>query len=316
MHTHEQTSERIIPLREIQLFATGLIGPEGPSALPDGSLAFVAQGTQAALSGELRLVRPDGSVVTLLSSALGVHGTAHDRARGALYLIKFDVDRSPIKTWAGRGGDALGAGVFRVALDAPHAVAPLYKTLDDRPLAGPLAAVVDDWDDLWITNGFFGAGSLLWGDAAGTKLVCVVPSVPDANSIALSPDRRTLYLASEKKLMAFQISGRGTLLSEGGIPKRHVLAEFAPDERPDGIAVEGNGSILVGCWDGGIMRFGADGTLLGRTRIEGHGVVNLAFGGADWRTLYLAVNESGKNPDTAPGKIASIHWPESGLKLL
>ncbi len=106
------------------------------------------------------------------------------------------------------------------------------------------------------------------------------------NGLAFSPDERVLYVNDWLRghIRAFDVAPNGTLM-------RHtdrVFADLRGSEpgAPDGMKVDSAGNIYCG-GAGGLYIHDAKGRKLGRI-VHGYpDTTNLAFGGDDWKTLYI-----------------------------
>ena len=117
-------------------------------------------------------------------------------------------------------------------------------------------------------------------------LQLLVKNLPRPNGIAFSPDEKYLYVDnSEPKMfwMRYTVKADGTLTSpkllcEAGIYEHHGA--------PDGLKVDQQGNIYS-AGPGGIWILSPDGKHLGTIDTPGP-VGNVAWGGADHKTLYVA----------------------------
>lgn len=97
------------------------------------------------------------------------------------------------------------------------------------------------------------------------------------NGLAFSPDETLMYVGAGRSVLRYQVEADGALT--------HQSVLFSVDEGGiDGIKVDTAGNVYA-MGGGGVSILTPKGTLLGRLRVTG---ANLAFGGDDGRTLYLA----------------------------
>jgi gluconolactonase len=106
------------------------------------------------------------------------------------------------------------------------------------------------------------------------------------NGLAFSPDERVLYVNDSRRrhIRVFEVMPNGMLAKQTD----QVFADLAGSDPgvPDGMKVDVAGNVYCG-GAGGIYILDAAGKKLGRI---GHGqpsTTNIAFGGADWKTLYF-----------------------------
>jgi gluconolactonase len=110
------------------------------------------------------------------------------------------------------------------------------------------------------------------------------------NGLAFSPDERILYVANTRwaqYIHAFELDGSGNLL------RRRIFADMSSDETdgvPDGMKVDVEGRVYC-TGPGGTWVFAPDGSRLGIIRTP-EVPANVAFGGADLRTLFLTARTS------------------------
>jgi sugar lactone lactonase YvrE len=110
------------------------------------------------------------------------------------------------------------------------------------------------------------------------------------NGLAFSPDERVLYVddTSRGHIRAFDVA------PDGSIANGRVLCELKakPGEQgaPDGMKIDQEGNIYC-TGPGGIWLFDGNGRYLGRI-VMSEVPANLAWGDADWRTLYITARTS------------------------
>lgn len=110
------------------------------------------------------------------------------------------------------------------------------------------------------------------------------------NGIDLSPDGRTLYVSEKREIWAYDLESTG---SATRLVNARRLIQFE-DAELDGLRVDVDGVIYVArILAGKIAIVGANGQLLGEIAVTGKEPNNLAFGGADGRTVYVTQREGG-----------------------
>jgi gluconolactonase len=106
------------------------------------------------------------------------------------------------------------------------------------------------------------------------------------NGLAFSPDEKVLYINDSRRghIRAFDLLPNGMLAKQTD----RVFADLRGDESgvPDGMKVDVEGNVYCG-GAGGIWIMDANGMKLGRIVHGAPATTNIAFGGADWKTLYF-----------------------------
>ena len=106
------------------------------------------------------------------------------------------------------------------------------------------------------------------------------------NGLAFTPDERVLYINDSRRghIRAFDLLPNGTLAKQTD----RVFAELRGSEPgvPDGMKVDVAGNVYCG-GAGGLWIMDPQGKKLGRIVHGAPATTNLAFGGADWKTLYF-----------------------------
>jgi gluconolactonase len=121
-----------------------------------------------------------------------------------------------------------------------------------------------------------------------TRLDAVVTDTVYPNGLAFAPDESVLYVNDTRlgEIRAYDVRADGSCG-----PRRlfHKLAGSEPGIA-DGMKVDVEGNVYC-TGPGGIHVIGPGGALLGRLRFADH-VTNLAWGDADWRSLYITTYHS------------------------
>jgi gluconolactonase len=299
-----------------RLIATGLGFPEGPVAMPDGSVLVVeiAAGrlTRVLPNGELNVVAELGGGPN--GAALGPDGHCYICNNGG-FSWRTDAGFSrPTGEAAGYKGGSLQ----RVDLNS-GAVETLYTHCNGVALHGPNDIVFDSMGGFWFTD--FGKrfadrqmhGAVYYARTDGTFIRRAAFPALTPNGIGLSPDGQTLYVAETEtsRLWSYSISGPGELqLQPFPSPNGGKLVHGLPGyQRFDSLALEESGNICVATLvRGGISVFSPEGALLEFHEAPESYCTNICFGGPELRTAYITLS--------GYGQLFAADWPRPGLRLI
>ncbi len=217
---------------ELRILAEGLRFPEGPVAMPDGSVVLVE-----IASGTLTRVAPDGSKSTVATPGAGPNGIALGPDGKILRLQQRRLHLARGAGHAPRRPECrrLQRRPDRGVDPATGSVTRLYDRCGEHSLKGP--------NDI-VFAGQPGRGRLLvqrprqgpdagprprrglLGGLDGSAIVEVAfPIVGGANGIGLSPDGRTLYVAGDRDRPALGLGHRGAGRgAQGSLARRPTAA--------------------------------------------------------------------------------------------
>jgi gluconolactonase len=307
-------------MAELREITSGLRFPEGPIAMPDGSVVLVEM-----FGPRITRVHPDGTKETVADIVGGPNGAAIG-PDGALYLCNNGGCFTPVDM-----GDLLFPGPFdpsryiggriqKVDL-ATGAVTDLYTHCDGRALRAPNDLVFDAHGGFWFTDHGIRDGaartsdltSIYYAQADGSAITEVVHPVEGPNGIGLSPDGSMLYWAETHRGRVFQrrIASPGVLEPAAPVDPSVVLAGLPGYQLLDSLAVDGEGNVCVATLvNGGITVI----TPAGETSHIATGdllTTNICFGDNDgsgeYRDAYITVSGT--------GKLLHMRWPNRGLRL-
>ena len=299
----------------MDIVASGLQFPEGPVAMPDGSVLLVEIARET-----LSRVHPDGRVEVVAQVPGGPNGIAIGPG-GAVYLcnnggfswIKERGTHRPFlqpKSYAGGGIDVVDLASGRVER--------LYSACDGIKLCGPNDLVFSRDGDFWFTDlgkrreRDMDRGFVYWARADGSEIRQVIGPIMTPNGVGLSPDERTLYVAETEtgRLWAWDIEGPGTLRYQAW-PSPHggrLVHGAGGFTRFDSLAVSASGRICVATLSsGGVLEIWPDGSRAVHHPMPDLGVTNICFGGADRRTAFVTLSHE--------GRLGAMEWNEPGLRL-
>jgi gluconolactonase len=302
---------------EFEVVATGLRFPEGPVAMPDGSVVLVEIARAA-----LTRVQPDGSTDLVTETGGGPNGAAVG-PDGAMWVC----NNGGFFTWHQLSAELLvpgetpetwqGGSLQRVHLET-GAVEEVVTECAGRRLLAPNDLVFDRDGGLWFTDHGVTAAEaseqagILYRSPSG-EVMPVAFGVESTNGIGLSPDGDRLYVAETLtgRVWAWTVVGAGQVATDPASPAPHggTLLYDAPEGHLfDSLAVDGDGWVCVATLgQGGITCVAPDGSAAEHLSLPDSMVTNICFGGDDGRTAYIT--SSGR------GELLSTRWSRPGLTL-
>ncbi|MCX7931224.1 MAG: SMP-30/gluconolactonase/LRE family protein [Rhodovarius sp.] len=302
---------------EFEEMARGLRFPEGPVALPDGSVLIVE-----IAAGCISRIGPDGARRVLATPGGGPNGLAMGPG-GRLFICNnggFAWHEEPGLLRPVRQAEDYETGRIEVLELATGRLSRLYDRCGAYALRGPNDIVFDPrHGGFWFSD--LGKvrprdrdhGGIYWAAEDGSRIIeAAYPFPGGANGIGLSPDSRTLYVAETEtgRLWAFAVEGPGQLAKEPW-PSPHggrLLCQFPGFRRLDSLAVAASGNIAVATLvSGEITTVSPAGEILHVARLPDPMPTNICFGGPDLMTAYVTLSTS--------GRLVRMRWHEPGLKL-
>jgi len=295
--------------------ASGLRFPEGPVAMPDGSVVLVE-----IAAGRITRVGADGTTSTVAEPGGGPNGLAMG-PDGMLYCCNnggFEWrEQGGFLTPHGQAADYSGGRIERID---PHTgkVEMLYRDGDfGCTLRGPNDIVFDGLGGFWFSDhgktrprerdmtGVF------YAKADGSMLKEVIFPLENPNGIGLSPDGKRLYAAETWtcRLMAFEVTAPGEVSPSAGVGGPGIpLYRPAGYKFFDSLGVEEGGNICVATiGECGISVVSPAGELVEFVGTDDAFTTNICWGGEDRRDAYVTLSGS--------GRLARTRWARPGLRL-
>ena len=298
--------------------ASGLRFPEGPVAMPDGSIILVEIERRT-----VSRVTPDGKIHVVATPGGGPNGAAIG-PDGKLYVCNNggfewrEVPGAGLRPTT-QAKDYSGGRIERIDIETGK-VEVLYTGTENGPLKGPNDIVFDTHGGFWFTDlgktraRDFDHGGIYYAKADGSKIVEAVYPLITPNGIGLSPDGKTLYAAETRtgRVWQWDIKAPGEIAPK---PVSHhvpnggsLLAGLPGFQLFDSLAVDGGGNVCVATlMNGGITVISPDGKSIEHVATDDYMTTNICFGGPDLRTAYLTLSSS--------GRLVAMDWPRPGLKL-
>lgn len=263
---------------KVEVIKSGFTGTEGPIGLPDGSFLFTE--TQA---NRITKIDKDNNITTFLENTNGSNGLAFD-SKGRLISVQTTPGKAMIGVIYPKGQEAT-----------------LSDNFDGKPYGRPNDLVVDKKGGVYFSepgpNATPGQPAVapplspaVYYVPPGGKSLRIAEGIGRPNGIQLSPDEKTLYVndTAGEYLLAFDIKPDGTVGNRRNFAKYPTVNKTpagAFNSGADGLAIDNEGRVY--CVSiGGVHVFNPKGELLGTIPLSLQGQ-NLAFAGADKKTLYI-----------------------------
>ena len=269
---------------KVQVIVDGLKHTDGPAAMPDGSLLYWDY-----MDRRLGKVDPQGKPSTFLSNTDGQSAIGFDSKGRLITTLKEHPPENKIGVIWPKGSEAI-----------------LVDKFEGKNFEGPNDLVVDKRDGIYFT--LSGSGTVLYARPGASVVKVFSHPTERINGVTLSPDEKTLYVATQSReakvklsvadlpkeggehIWAFDVQPDGTLKNHRNFAKYQIVTERpnnTPDVRfgGDGLAVDAEGR-LYAATAAGIQVFTPQGKHLGTIPVS-RNPNNLAFAGPDKKTLYI-----------------------------
>jgi gluconolactonase len=305
---------------ELEVVADGLLFPEGPVAMADGSVLVVEM-----CGGRITRVQPDGTTATVAETGGGPNGLAIG-PDGAGYVcnnggVAWQLVDGLVVAY-GPADDYAGGSIQRVDL-ATGAVTTLYTECDGVRLNGPNDIAFDSAGGFYFTD--FGhvhertrdRGALYYARPDGSSIREAAFPLFDPNGVGLSPDETRVYVSESvtARVLAFDVEAPGRFATVDDppyhyAPGTHLLAAVAAHAPQclDSLAIDGRGNVCVGTLENpGITVVSPDGAQQFLPLPGDALTTNLCFAGDDRRSAFVTRSET--------GALGRVCWPLPGAPL-
>jgi gluconolactonase len=299
-------------IREI---ANGLRFPEGPIAMPDGSILLVEIERRT-----LSRVAKDGKVTVVAETgggpngaAIGPDGHCYVTNNGGFEWIR---DAGGLRPHT-QAKDYTSGSIQRVNLSTGK-VESLYTKGPNHKLNGPNDLVFDAHGGFYFTDlgkrrdREMDQGCVYYAKADGSSIVEIAFPMMTPNGCGLSPDGKVLYVAETwtGRVWAFDIEAPGKVKRQpwpspsGG----RLVAGVGGFNNFDSLAVDAAGNVCVATlFNPGITSIAPSGSFK-HVPIPGDPYcTNVCFGGPGLKTAFVTLSMT--------GKLVALDWEGSGAKL-
>jgi gluconolactonase len=257
---------------KIELVKSGLQRTEGPVAMKDGSML---------VSGPNTILKVDASdnVSTFVENSNQTNGMGWDQ-HGRLISVQ-----------RGRNNEEVGV------LYPADKVTTLADNYQGKPFDALNDMALDKRGGVYFTD-----AQGIYYLPPGGRVTRIIDEVPRPNGLVLSPDERTLYVHNKDGvyMLAFDVARDGTISNRRNFARYksvripgHKDPSWDEDNGADGMAVDSEGRVYAAT-NAGVEVFSPRGDLLGVMPVqwgaENDSIrkpQNVAFGGADRKTLYI-----------------------------
>jgi gluconolactonase len=301
-------------MTDVEVMATGLRFPEGPIALPDGSVILVEIAAR-----RLSRVQPDGKVEVVAETGGGPNGAAYG-PDGRIYVCNnggFDVAERNGQVRILETLENYVGGSIQAVDPESGAVETLFREVDGEPLKGPNDLVFDRSGGFWFTDHgktrerSVDKGGLYYVPAGAREVREVIFPLEGPNGVGLSPEEDWVYVAETHtgRVRRWRLTEPGVLDAPFGKKSRGDLVVGLPGEQLlDSLAVDGDGHVCVATIrNGGITDIDPETGDAVHVPTGDPLTTNVCFGGPDLRTAYVTCSRN--------GTLVKLTWPRPGLRL-
>jgi gluconolactonase len=293
--------------------ASGLRFPEGPIAMPDGSIILVE-----IERGTLSRVNTSGNIEVIADLGGGPNGAALG-PDGWIYVCNNGgFQWSESKEGGLRPGhqadDYVTGSIQRVNPDTGE-FQTLYTHCGERQLKGPNDIVFDKtggfyFTDLGKTREYdMDIGAVFYAKPDGSEIREIVTGVLTPNGCSLSPDEDVLYFAETRtgRLWALDIIAPGVVERPVGMPGRLVMG-LEGFQMFDSMAVDCEGHACVATLiNGGVTSSSPEGQVIEHFPFDDVLTTNICFGGDNLETAFVTLSTT--------GRLVATKWQRPGLAL-
>lgn len=299
--------------------AAGLDFPEGPVAMPDGSLVV------AEIAGQrVTRIASDGATETIAEIkggpnglAVGPDGSWFVCNNGGCYTF---VDIDGVVAPGPFDPDKYSGGLIQ-RIDTDGSVIDLYTNCQGRPLRAPNDLVMDGLGGFYFSDHGIRDGRARTADLSpiyyascdGSEIHEVAYPTHAPNGVGLSPDGTILYYTETHTGRVYQrrIAEAGVLEPLGTVIElepQALLAGLPGMELLDSLAIDADGWVNVGSLvRGGVTSISPDGATIAHLRTGDPYTTNICFGGDAFATAFITLSGT--------GRVVSTPWPRRGLRL-
>mgnify|MGYP006270726135 FL=1 len=294
---------------------SGLAFPEGPIAMPDGSVILVEM-----FGPRLTRVLPDGTKKTIAEVPGGPNGAAVGPG-GLVFVCNNGARFTPVEMEglcfpSGSGPDRYRGGSIDTVDVNTGKVTTLYTHCNGVRLAAPNDLVFDNQGGFYFTDHGYShertatLTGICYAKADGSMIKEIVFPAHEPNGIGLSPDGKKLYWAETwtGRVMQRDIVGPGEIIEPNILDTSACLYGFPGFQLLDSLAVDGDGNVCVATLvNGGVTVISPKGQLVDFFGTGDPLTTNVCFGGPDLKTAYVTVSGT--------GKLLKMPWKCAGAKL-
>jgi gluconolactonase len=149
--------------------------------------------------------------------------------------------------------------------------------------------------DLYFTDqgltGLHDPSGRLFRLSADGRVTCLLDNIPSPNGLVMNVEESILYVAVTRANAVWRVP----LMPGGGVSKVGVFIQMSGGAGPDGMAMDADGRLLVAhAGKGAVWVFDRTGEPVYRiASCAGLHTTNVAFGGADGRSVFITESGSG-----------------------
>ena len=242
------------------------IGVEGPAVDKNGNLYAVNFQRQ----GTIGIVTPNGNANVFIELPKGSIGNGiRISNQGDMYVA-----------------DYTGHNILKIEMQSKK----ISVFAHDSLMIQPNDIAITKYNTFFASNPNWkdGTDSVWYANKKG-KIVMRETNMGTTNGIEVSPDNNKLYVneSLQRKVWQYKINRKGKLKN------KKLLIEFT-DYGMDGMRCDVNGNLYIARYGKGTVAIVSPaGKFIKEVRLIGKNPTNIAFGGADGKTVYVTMQDRG-----------------------
>ena len=265
---------------------SSLVNAQSPDALYQSSIFTPVNTFTHGVEGPA--VNKSGTVYAVNFDHQGSIGQVTPSGESSLFIELPDSSIGNGIRFNSRGNMLIADYTRHNVLQVDMATKKISVLAHEPRMTQPNDIAIDKNDRVYASDPNFKAGTgRVWRIDTNGKVTLLDSLDGAANGIEVSPDEKKLYVNASRKVWVYDLSSKGKLSN------KRLLIDF-PDFGMDGMRCDVKGNLYIArIGKGVVVKVSPEGKVLQEIKLTGKNPTNVAFGGADGRTVYVTLMDQG-----------------------